>query len=365
MTFKEVLLLFAAATLAAQTTPKPVLGTITEFKTDSDSMEIGVKPAGGRAVFIRVGLDTEVVRVLPGAPDLTRAEPVKLTDIARGDRVMISFAEGMTEARRIVLISAADIAKRNEADRLDWKNRGISGVVVSKTANEITLEMRSFQGVRKATVTVTGKTVCRRYPPDSVRFADAVSSAIGEVSIGDQMHARGEKSAEGTVVAAEELVFGTFVTKMGRITAIDPGKNEITISDLETKRPLTIRLTADSILKAMPDFRGAMAGSQQHGLPAAPRGGNMAQILEGLRPARFEDLHLGGAVVVSSTRGGKKDAVTAIMLLANADFALLMMYPDQSGVSPGGQGAIDVNAMLAMHGGLIGPGGLSLPAIVP
>ena len=73
MTFKEVLLLFAAATLAAQTPPKPVLGTVTEFKTGSNSIEIGVKPADGRAVFIRVGLDTEIVRVLPGAPDLKRA----------------------------------------------------------------------------------------------------------------------------------------------------------------------------------------------------------------------------------------------------------------------------------------------------
>ena len=52
----------------------------------------------------------------------------ELADVARGDRVLVSFVEGMEEARRIVVVSASDIARRNAAERLDWEKRGITGL---------------------------------------------------------------------------------------------------------------------------------------------------------------------------------------------------------------------------------------------
>ena len=69
-----------------------------------------------------------MVQIPPGERDLGKATPVAVTGILPGDRVMVSFAAGMREARRIVLISSRDIATRNEAEKLDWKKRGISGI---------------------------------------------------------------------------------------------------------------------------------------------------------------------------------------------------------------------------------------------
>ena len=88
---------------------------------------------------------------------------------------MVSFVAGMPEARRIVLISSRDIAKRNEAEKLDWKTRGISGIATSQKGSEITVEIRTPQGAHTAIVTVTEKTKIRRYAPDSVKFSDAVA----------------------------------------------------------------------------------------------------------------------------------------------------------------------------------------------
>src|SRR5919106_4592333 len=127
-------LLAGTAILIAQVPTKPILGTVTEFKTDS--LEIGVRLEHGKHAFVKVGPETEVVRVAPGDLELKKAEPVKLTDIAYGDRVLVSFVAGMTEARRIVVISATDIAKRDEAERQDWRRRGVSGLVASKNGNE-------------------------------------------------------------------------------------------------------------------------------------------------------------------------------------------------------------------------------------
>ncbi len=352
-----------SAILAAQTAPpKPILGTVTQFK--ADTLEIGVKPDTSGAVFVKVGPETQVVRIPPGERDLEKARPVHLTDLALGDRVFVSFVEGMGEARRIVLISARDIASRDEAERLDWQKRGISGIVASKSGNEITLEMRTPLGIQTTTVTITGKTTIRRYAPDSVKFADATPSTIAEIITGDQFRARGERSAEGTMLSADDVVFGTFLTRVGSITAVNREAGEIVIEDLAVKKPLTIRLSADSKVKMLPDMR-AMFGPAAHGEnPHAPMNGpaDILKILERLPSGAIENLKVGGGVIVTSTRGVRPDQVTAILLLANADSLIQMARKQAAGQS--GKSAIDV--ISGMHGGMLGgPGGLNLPTMIP
>jgi hypothetical protein len=111
--------------LTAQTA-RTILGTVTEFK--ANSFEMGVKSDAGETMFLPFGTDTEVMQIPPG------------------DRVMVSFVAGTPETRRIVLISSREISKRNDAEKLDWQKRGISGVAASRKGNEITVEIRTPQG---------------------------------------------------------------------------------------------------------------------------------------------------------------------------------------------------------------------------
>jgi hypothetical protein len=257
-----------------------------------------------------------------------------MTDMALGDRVLVSFKPGTTEATRILVMSATDITKRNEADRLDWNKRGISGVVASRTGNTITLK-------KGAVITVDDKTTYRRYNSDSVKFADAQISKLDEISVGDQVRARGMKSEDGLKVTAEDVVFGTFVTKAGTITAINSETKEVTVSELGTNKPLIIKFTADSQIKKMPDFSGMMMGrGAAPAPPAAPaRMPDIAPMLERLPGAKLDDLKTGEKIVVSSTKGQKPDEITAIMLLGNADM-LIQMATAQSGRGAGsGAGA--------------------------
>ena len=112
-------------------------------------------------------------------------------------------------------------------------------------------------------VTVTETTTFKRYAPDSVKFAEARNSKLAEIGVGDQVRARGVKSEDGLKVTAEDVVFGTFVTKAGTITAVNAETREITVKDLANNKPLVIRVTADSQIKKMPDM-GAMMGGM-HG----------------------------------------------------------------------------------------------------
>ena len=293
-----------AAILAAQTAPpKAILGKVTGFKVHSH--EIGVEPDTGAPVFVKFSEETEVVRIAPGEHDLTKAAPAKITDIHSGDRLLVSFADGMREARRIVLISAVDIVQRNEADRLDWQNRGVWGVVTAKSGDEITL--RTFQGAQTATVTVTSKTKFRRYAPDSIKFENAQPSALAEIAKGDQVRARGQRSEDALKVTAEVLVFGTFMTAAGDIKAVNPAAREITMNDVSTGKHVTVRLIADSLLKGMPEFR---PGGEQGAAPHSSDGpqpfsgpGGMARMLDQMPAARFEDLKVGGAVTRDQHEG--------------------------------------------------------------
>ncbi len=343
--------LFCFVAAAAAQTAKPVLGTVTEFK--ANAFEMGVKSDAGETLFLSFGTETEVVQVPPGERDLGKATPISVTGILPGDRVMVSFAAGMREARRIVLISSRDIAARNEAEKLDWKKRGISGIAVSQKGSEITVEIRTPQGAHHATVTVTESTKVRRYAPDSVKFSDAIASSIAEIAPGDQVRARGEKSEGGVI--AEDVVFGTFLTRMGPITAIRGETGEIEIQEVTTKKPLTIRVVSASQLKTMPDMRAMLT----HGPAApAPAAFDMQTAMERLPVARFEDLKVGGSVIVTSTRGAKSDSVTAILLLTNADFLVRMAQGQASGES-------GMDAINRLHGGMLaGPTGFSLPTMI-
>jgi hypothetical protein len=301
--------------------------------------------------------------------------------------VLVSYKTGGAEAHRIQVMSSTDIQKRNEADTLDWTRRGVSGVVAAKAGNILTLKKRSLTGEIVMTVTVGDKAAVRRYNSDSVKFADAKVSKLDEVSVGDQLRARGVKSEDGLKVAAEEVVFGTFVTKAGAITAIDMETKEVTVSELGTNKPLVVKFTADSQIKTMPAMMGMMGTGRggapggpmrpQAGPPAADRGGapgapvsappsaaagppaagspaaaghmpDVAQMLEHAPEAELDDLKIGEKIVVSSTKGAKPGEITAIMLLGNADM-LIQMATVPSGR---GAGAAQGAGMMGMGGGL-------------
>jgi hypothetical protein len=390
MRITSLVVLLCSLVLAQSTPPKFIVGTVSGFK--AESAEVEVKPDQGDAVTLKMTSATQVLRVPPGEKDLKKAEPMKATDVTSGDRVLVNLTPGALEARRIVVMSSSDIAKRNAADAADWTKRGVAGIVAAKNGNEITLRKRSFQGEIRLTVTVSDKTSYRRYAPDSVKFAAAKSSSIAEVNVGDQLRARGQKSDDGLKVTADEVVFGTFVTKAGPITAVNVEGKEITVKDLATNQPLVIKLTEDSQLKKMPDFAGMGGGMMGGGRPggtmpagASPNAGSppamrppggmpggppdVSQMLERMPPAKLEDLKPGDTVVVSSTKGVSNGQVTAIMLVSNAGM-LVRMASSPSGAAAGapGIGARGGAGMGGMGMGGMGGGGLDglqLPGMMP
>ena len=86
-----------------------------------------------------------------------------------------------------------------------------------------------------------------------------------EIAVGDQLQARGSKSADGSALTAEEVIFGTFLTRAGTVTEVDHDAGCIQVEDLTTKASLTIRLTADSRIRILPDVHTMFGKMMQAG----------------------------------------------------------------------------------------------------
>jgi hypothetical protein len=358
--------------------PKPLIGTVTAVRADAG--EIDVRPDAGDQVKVAFTADTLFQRVAPGEKNLQNAAAIKAGDLAAGDRVLVALDPLTRNARRVVVMSGNEIARRNEADRRDWVARGISGTVTAWAPGKITLKLRSIGGETTAAVTVDQGTSFKRYAPDSVLFADAKPSSLAEVNVGDQLRARGSKSEDGLEVAADEIVFGTFVTRAGTIAAVNAAAGEVTLKELGSEKPLLVKISSQSQLRRMPAFGGMGGGMPGGGPPGGgPSGGgmagrpgggppDMAQMLERMPAAKLEELKPGETVVVSSTKGARNDQITAITFLSNAE-TLLRMVSARSGSRQGSnEGGMSMGGGM-MGGGMSGAsgslGGFELPSMIP
>ena len=266
-----------APTASAQTsdpaiTKTQVFGKVSEINASSGV--IVLKTAAGSLVTANVNEKTTYQRVPPGETDLTKAASASLTEIAVGDGVV---ARGFVEADRksvpaqkIIVVSQSDIAKKNAAERAKWAG-GVKGIVssVNPQTKEVTVTSRSMMGTSQAVIiAITDKVEMKRYPADSIpKYSEAKPSKFDDVKVGDQLNARGEKSTDGTRLTAEEVVTGSFKIVGGTITSIDTATNEIKINDLQTKKPLTIVLKPDSIIRRFagggPGMMGGAPGPAQ------------------------------------------------------------------------------------------------------
>jgi hypothetical protein len=357
---------FAQSPPAAQTTDagisaSRVIGEVTGI--DSGSRQITVKTDVGSVVNVAVDDKTGFMRAQPGAKTLEGASKIAFTDIGLGDRVLamgkVSDDHKSVPARAVIVMTKADIAKKQDHDRAEWKRRGITGTIASLNpeTKEITLTVRSREGSHPVVIGTAGSTVgFRRYAPDSIKFSDARPGTFDELKVGDQVRALGEKSEDGSRFVPEELVSGSFRTLSGTVVAVDGAANELKIKDLESKQPVTIVVRPDSLVKRFPaDFaamlaarsqgqaptgappqrdgagsrpQGAGEGPRREGGPGGGPGGGFGRggggfdfqdMLDRMPAVAIAELKPGDMVIVSSTKGADPGRVTAIAIVSGIE----------------------------------------------
>src|SRR5271166_2203242 len=211
----------------------------------------------GAEVTVAIQPSTRLLRMAPGQTDLKQATAIQAQDLQVGDRLLAggTSADGgkSVTATTAVVMTKADVAAKQEHDREDWQKRGVGGVVkaVDAGAGAITISTGAL-GATPLAIHLSQTTIIRRYAPDSVKFDDAKPGTLDQIKPGDQLRARGTKNTDGTELTAEEIVSGTFRNVAGLVAATDPGAGTVTLTDLITKRPVTMKITSDSQLRKLP-----------------------------------------------------------------------------------------------------------------
>jgi hypothetical protein len=249
------------------------LGSITAINGDT----LTVKTDAGDVHQVQVPSTTILKRIAPGEKDLTKAEPLDYSGLAVGDRVLVTLdpnaTGGTPQAARIIAIKQADVAKKQEAENAAW-NQGVHGLVksVDATTGVIVVTTRMGPVTKDVTVNTTAATVLKRYAPGSVVFDQAQPAPIAAIHPGDQLWARGTRNADGTAIAADGVVSGSFRSIPGTVISTDTAASTVTVKDLSTKKPVTVRISADAQLRRLDDNVATMLAVRLKGNPAGAGG---------------------------------------------------------------------------------------------
>lgn len=368
-----LLAVFPVAQAIGQAPGSRIAGTVTAVSGNV----LTVRDDKGSESKVTVPDSAKLVQVPAGATSIAAGVKISVTEIAVGDRVLARTTPGpdgsSLVASTVVTMKQADIARKQQQDRKDWQTRGVSGLVksVDPAGQSITISTGSGAAAKTLIVQASKSTVIRRYAPDSTKFDDAKTATLDQIKPGDQLRAKGEKNADGTQIAADAIVAGTFRNIAGTVLSVDPAANTVTVNDLATKAPFTVAINSDSQLHKLPPAmaqgiamrlkggaagaagapRGAAPGGPSSGPPGAStsgagtpntgnaasapggasggRGGDLQQVLNRAPTLTLADLKKGDAVMVLTTEGKAPGTATAVTLLAGVE-PLLQASPAAS-----------------------------------
>lgn len=376
-----------AVAISGQTSPKPSVVTGDVVSISESKIVIKTKDGDVDAV---ISSSTSFRRVPPENPVLKAAVDSQLSDISEGDKLLVTGVFGddkkVLPARAVYLMSKSDIAQKNAQETARWATRGISGRVasVNPSTNQVTVEVRGLMNSTSVVITPKGDAIFKRYRQDSVKYSEAVESSIVDIKPGDMLRAVGDRGAEGTTFAAEEILTGAFQTVAGTVKSVDAEKGEVIVTQAGTETDLTIAVTPNSTVKRFPEEMATrLAGGMfPGGAPgqggARPAGGQPTQGGGGQRPAggapgqgqggpggpgrspmggarggiddmfeRFPtitiaELKPGDVIAVSSSKNGNAQRVNAIKLLAGVEPFLRVAQMQAAAAARGGQGGRQV-----------------------
>lgn len=322
--------------LSAQETAKPSIGTVTAVGANS----VTLKTDAGSQLTAAVDANTRVLRISPGQKDLKSATQIQIQDLQVGDRALVrsTGAGNQLTATSIVVMKKTDVAQKQQQEMQEWQRHGVGGIVRSLAPSSGTIVVTSGMN-QTVNVHTSPSTDFLRYALDSVKFSDAKKGTLNDIQPGDQLRARGVRSADGQEITADAVISGSFRNIAGTVTSVDPAQNSVTVMDLASKQPVTVKLAADSQMRKLPEAmaqriamflrrgQGGAGGAQPNEAgPASPTGGHemaagngrpggppdFQQLIRRMPPATISDLQRGEAVMMVTTPGSEPTALTLL-----------------------------------------------------
>jgi hypothetical protein len=359
--FSSTVLAQEAATPSAASAR--AIGTVTAINENT----LTVKADSGSETKVTVSDSAKIVKTAPGQKDLKGATVINLQDIQVGDRALVrgTQGDGGLTASSVIVMKQSDVAGRQQQEMQDWQRRGTGGIVhsVDSAAGTITVGA----GTQTTTIQTGPDTQFLRYAPDSVNFSNAKKSTLSEIQVGDQIRARGNRSADGHQITAEAVISGSFRNIAGTVNSVDASAGTVTVTDLIAKKTAVVKITPETQMRKIPAETaqriamflrrpagaaapGGAPGTGASGNGSAPpaaqagaggdgfRGGagggqggapDFQRVIRAMPAATITDLQKGDAVMIVTTEGAPGQQVTALTLLSGVE-PILTAAPSQT-----------------------------------
>ena len=301
-----------------------VIGEITAV--DINAGRVTIKGDSGNKTSILIDGKTTIFSVPPGEHSLETALRISIGDLNPGDRLYARYGPAadnqVAAAAQLVVMPAAQIRKRQNEEKEAWQKRSISGVVVALNAKarEITIVSPQREGIKQIIVSASKVQRFRRYAPDSIKFSDAKPSSFAELRPGDQLRAFGEKNADGTALAAEEIISGGFRTVGGTVTSVSGETGEIKIKLFGNNQPVTLVVGRNSVIRRIPAKVATLIAQRAVSISAKkPETEDSQEIIERLPTIAVSELKAGDVILTASAMGNDPTRLKAINVLAGVD----------------------------------------------
>jgi hypothetical protein len=320
----------AQAGLVTQTSSQSGRSIGVVVAIDATVKRITLKTDAGPEIGIELQDTTRFLRVAPGSQDLSGATRITLSDVSAGDRILARGRSGSEAnpfvADTVIVMSKADLAKKQEVERADWERRGIGGVITAldTASREVTIGVGDLKSSKSIVLQLPSEVKLRRYSPDSIRFSDARAIRLEDLRIGDQVKARGTRSNDGTGFLVEELVSGSFRDFAATIVAVDAERGTMQVMDLAAKNRVEARVLPASLLRRLSPaivqiLTARIAGTSGGSKESNSGRHDLQSMLEASPPLNLAELKEGDAVVISGTSGDDPAKLTAITVLAGVE----------------------------------------------
>src|SRR5581483_1365900 len=129
-----------------------VIGAVNQVQADARQLSLATDQ--GQSISVVLDEQGTILRVPPGEKDLKNATRIQLSEIGPGDRVLARgrFADDHRtfHAKALIMMSKAELTRKQEKEREDWQRRGVSGTIsaLNPATREITITSHGHEGAR-------------------------------------------------------------------------------------------------------------------------------------------------------------------------------------------------------------------------
>ncbi|MDP9053615.1 MAG: hypothetical protein M3N93_04845 [Acidobacteriota bacterium] len=337
-----------------------VIGTVASIDTGSKSLTFKTDKA--ETTTIKFDDRTQFLRLPAGETDMKKAIRAKSEAVSAGDRAIARLkTDERTGAPAVFLYFTrqTDLAQRQKKTDEEWATQSVNGTVKSVDApgrKVLILVRGGFGPAKDVTLDANGPVEFLRFSLDSGKYEPGAAGLAG-IQPGDQVRVLGQKNTDQSEIKLEAVMSGTFKSAPVQVRSVDTAAGTIFATDLVSKKPVTVNIKPDTLLKRLddatallmarrlnPSFQteGGGGGGQPVGtLGAGAFGGGGGRgarntdpnkVLNQQPSIQLADLKPGESVVVTGTPSTDTSKVTAVSVVAGVD-PILRAAP-QNGPDP-------------------------------